>query len=191
MFKSRLFLCLAVFFIHFAGISAERCAPTTPFSDDLIGNTYCSSGECYRPGSQNCVSIYNKITVLKINNGIRFFNCPETYIIRYRNPSVTPMIIKWPPLDSPPFIRSTDENNRWCIRNQSQKRIEMFPVHSTRANFTRAVKEIVPHLLRIRDFGCELDENGYWGQIQGRAYVNADVQAVMTYLDTIAFQYAL
>lgn len=100
------------------------------------------------------------------------------------------MIVHYPRLDFPLVgSASGSDVDKWCAKQQPKSKKEMFPVTETRKQFIAAVKRILPILKEIRDFGCETSEEGFIQQVPGRAYDNADVEAIMAYLQSVAYQY--
>ncbi|PXF43274.1 hypothetical protein BWQ96_07001 [Gracilariopsis chorda] len=188
---AKILLHIGMLFVALGLVQGQTCKQRTPFKKELIGQTFAKLDDCYRPRSSDYVSVYKKMFILTLNENPSPA-CPERYLVVYRNPKVTPMIIKHPYLEFPlNGGASGSDVEEWCKKEQQKKKTVLFPVTETKKEFTAAVKAMLPRLKAIRDFGCTATKEGFIIQVQGRAYDNVDVADIMAYLHAVAFKYEL
>lgn len=187
----QLLLHIGMLFIASGLVQAQTCKQRTPFKKELIGKTFAKSDDCYRPRSSDYVSVYKRMFILTLNENPSPI-CPERYLVVYRNPKVTPMIIRHPYLEFP-LDRKVNGSSieAWCEKEQPKHKTILFPVTETKNDFTAVVKAILPRLKKIRDFGCTTTKEGFVERVRGRAYDNVDVADIMAYMHAVAFEYEL
>ncbi|CAN8073116.1 unnamed protein product [Agarophyton chilense] len=148
--------------------------------------------DCYRPMSYTSVSIYKKMFVFTINEGIPL-QCPEAYLFVFRKNLKVPMIFKYPKIDVKlSEIEGTVSEHKvkkYCETNQNAQKEELLPFFQTRSKFINVVRNMISAFREIRDFGCTEDADGFVVQVSGRAYGNADLEAVISYLYNVAYQH--
>lgn len=164
-------LCLLIYVLMRTGLSQEcNVTQSTPFSSGLVGRTFKSVDSCYRG------RVFWEVTVKQKFFEVLYY-VPQSqcgnilYKFYYgRKPNSVPYIETWTSL---------------CLNATLS-----YPTGPTRNEFISAVKENIPVLCSIRDFGCVENEFGVPVTGDERAYNNTDLEAVITYLHTISFQYA-
>lgn len=183
-------LILTALLVTLVHAVTPTCNITVPFSKNLIGKSFTQPDDCYRPRSYFRLSVWKSMFIYVVREGPLY--CPEKMMFHYRTPKETPFIVIMPNMAyDEPFATSstTPIVDKWCAINQPKRKKVLMLTDSTRDEFISAVKRMIRAFEKIRDFGCKLDSTGFPRQIKGRAFVNADVEVIITYLHTVAFQH--
>ncbi|CAN8071118.1 unnamed protein product [Agarophyton chilense] len=185
-------VCLVLVLSHFvnANVTSRLCNGTelAPIPDESIGRTFSYLDDCYRPSATETVAVYRKMFVFTpLQPTLRVLSCFEKYVVHYGQPPSPPYIAHFKAFAPPSDLSGREEVEAYCNAEENNHRELLFDNDEKRDLFIDAVRLMIEKTLRIRDFGCYTDAEGYVVQFPGRAFKNVDVDPIISYLRNVAY----
>lgn len=173
--------------------AGQRCLQDLPFTRTLVGKRFSKLDDCFRPSTSSEIRVNQKTFVLTPFI-IRTFTapvCPEKYVFHFRRDGKDPFVVYFPEIDFPGDFESITPNKleRFCEKEHMNFREKYFPVGDTRKRFKESVRTMIEGTKVIRDFECEVSEEGFVQQKPGRGFENVDLDGIVTYLLGVAYHY--
>lgn len=165
------------------------CRTNLPFSPSIVGKNHRQIKPCMgRFNVRSLVSVTNTEIRYSDFHGYPSLVCGARYT--YRISRWGPMLTEYPGMPLP----ESEQFTNYCEREQERQKKISWPQGATKTDFIAGVKKTIDGLTWLRDHHCYTPENPPGPPLpylRKQEYVNAWLDAPITYLYSVAFNHGL